>query len=74
MTDTERIDRYIVLVEKLAQLEHDMKLLQGQIQTVMEEMTEADGRQVAEKLCHGHETMVEALERQMERRHSLPIE
>jgi hypothetical protein len=34
MTDTDRIDRYIVLVEKLAPLEHEMKLLQGEIQTL----------------------------------------
>jgi hypothetical protein len=74
MTDTDRVDRYIVLVERLARLEHEMKLLQGEIQTVMEEMTEAEGRQAAEKLRHGHEAMVEALERHTERRHSLPIE
>ncbi|SEF00504.1 hypothetical protein SAMN05444161_9077 [Rhizobiales bacterium GAS191] len=71
---TDRVDRYLVLVEKLERLEDETKLLQHEIQTVMEAMTEAEERQAAEKLRQGHEAKVYALELHMEQWRSPPVE
>jgi hypothetical protein len=71
---TDRVERYLVLIENLDRLEGEMKLLQGEIQTVMEAMTEAEERQAAEKLGQGHAARLEALELHMQQRHSPPVE
>ncbi|SEC88713.1 hypothetical protein SAMN05519104_2292 [Rhizobiales bacterium GAS188] len=74
MTDSDRVERYLVLVEKLERLEDEVRLLQGEIQTLMEAMTEAEERQAAEKLGQDHAAKFRALERHMEQRRSPPVE
>jgi len=50
MADSDLVDRYMQLVERLERLEADKKLLWDEMQTTMEAMTPAEGERLGEKL------------------------
>jgi len=74
MADSDLVDRYMQLVERFERLEADKKLLWDEMQTTMEAMTPAEGERLGEKLRHGHEAALQALEVHMRQRNSPPVE
>jgi hypothetical protein len=74
MADTSLSSRYLRLVEELERLKGEMHLVQNEIYSVMEAMTDEEVRELAEKLRPSQHTIVRALELHLQERHSPPVE
>jgi hypothetical protein len=74
MADTNLAARYLELVEKLERLGVEMNLVQKEVDTVMEAMTEEEVQELAKGLRPGQHAVIRALELHLQQRHSPPVE
>ena len=66
--------RFLKLVEELERLKGEMNIVQKEIYSVTEAMTEEEVEELAKKLPPGEHAIVEALELDLQYRHSPPVE
>jgi hypothetical protein len=74
MADTSLSSRFLKLVEELERLKGEMNIVQKEIYSVTEAMTEEEVEELAKKLPPGEHAIVQALELDLQHRRSPPIE
>jgi hypothetical protein len=74
MANTSLTSRYLKLVEKLERLGTEMTLVEKQLHTVTEAMTDEELEEIARKLPSSQHAMVRDLELHLLRRHRPPVE
>jgi hypothetical protein len=74
MADTSLSSRCLKLVEELGRLKGKMNLVQKEIYSVVEAMTDEEVADLAKELPPEEHAIVQVLELELEHRHSPPIE
>jgi hypothetical protein len=74
MADTSLSSRFLKLVEELERLKGEMNIVQKEIYSITEAMTDEEVEELAKKLPPCEHAIVQALELDLQHRHSPPVE